>query len=238
MEKCCKHQIFKMHFMINSRFIFLAMLAMLPFATSAQSYPSKPIKIVVAFGAGTATDSAARLIGAQISKATGQAVVVENRPGANGFLGAETVARAEPDGYTVLVSTQTTHAANPALFKSLPYDPIRGFIPVSPITRGAFFLVAAPSFPANNVRELIALAKKKPGEYTFGHSSSSARAGGELFRLLAKVDLRGVAYKTAPQVITDILGGHVDLTWADGVTAMPAVRAGKLKVLGVTSRAI
>jgi tripartite-type tricarboxylate transporter receptor subunit TctC len=214
--------------------LLIAALTAIPLAAATQTLPAKPIKMIVPFGAGTVTDSAARLVADHITKATGQPVIVDNRAGANGILGADAAAKSTPDGYTVLVGTQTTQAANPSLFKALPYSPAQDFIPVGPISRGALVLVASPSFPANNVTELIALAKKNPGKYTFGHSSSSARAGGELFKMLAHVDLRDVPYKSAPQVLTDMLGGHVDLTWSDGFTALTQVKTGKLKALGTT----
>jgi len=214
--------------------LLMIALTALPLAAAAQTFPAKPIKMIVPFGAGTVTDSAARLVADHIAKATGQAVIVDNRAGANGLLGTDAAAKSAPDGYTAFVGTQTTHAANPALFKTLPYNPLRDFVPVGPISRGALVLVALPSFPANDVSELVALAKKNPGKYTFGHSSSSARAGGELFKMLAQVDLRDVPYKSAPQVITDMLGGHVDLTWSDGFTAVSQIKAGKLKALGTT----
>jgi tripartite-type tricarboxylate transporter receptor subunit TctC len=214
--------------------LLMVTLAALPLAAAAQTFPAKPVKMIVPFGAGTVTDAAARLVADHIHKATGQTVIVDNRAGANGILGADAVAKSAPDGYTVLVSTQTTHAANPALYKSLPYDPARDFVPVGPVSRGALVLVAAPSFPASNVAELIALARKNPGTYTFAHANASARAGGELFKMLAHVALRDVPYKTTPQAITDMLGGHVDLMWSDGFTALSQVKAGKLKALGTT----
>jgi len=220
--------------MLRLKSLLMVALTALPLAAAAQTFPTKPVKMIVPFGAGTVTDAAARLVAEHIHKATGQAVIVDNRAGANGVLGADAAAKSAPDGYTVLVSTQTTQAANPALFKVLPYNPVRDFIPVGPVSRGALVLVAVPSFPANNVAELIALAKKTPGKYTFAHANASARAGGELFKMLAQVDLRDVPYKTAPQAITDMMGGHVDLMWSDGFTALSQVKAGKLKALGTT----
>jgi tripartite-type tricarboxylate transporter receptor subunit TctC len=201
----------------------------------AEDYPTKPITMVVAFAAGTGTDSAARFMAEGIRKETGQPVIIENKPGANGAIAAAAVAKARKDGYTILVSTQTTHAANLALYKSLPYDPVNDFVPVTTFFRSPMVLVARPSFPANSVTELVALAKTNPGKYTFAHANGAARAGGEYFKMLAKVDLVNIPYNAAPQAITDMVGERVDMMWADGFTSMPMVRAGKLKALGVTS---
>jgi len=204
---------------------------------SAQAYPSKPVKLIVAFGPGTATDAVARFVGNHISKSTGQPVIVDNKGGANGFIASEFVAKSAPDGYTLLITTQTTHAANPSLFRKLPYDPVKEFTPVSSIGRGALVLVAAPGFPANNVAELTALAKKQPGKLSFGAGNASARAGGELYRMLGNVDLLHVPYKSAPQAILDLLSGRIDLIWADVYTGMTQVKAGKLKALATTGAA-
>jgi tripartite-type tricarboxylate transporter receptor subunit TctC len=206
-------------------------------AARAQEYPSRPITMIVAFAAGTGTDNAARFIAEGLRKETGQTVIVENKPGANGGIAAAAVAKAKPDGYTILVSTQTTHAANLALYRSLPYDPVKDFVPVTTFFRSPMVLVTRASFPANSVTELVALAKANPGKYTFAHANGAARASGEYFKMLAKVDLVNIPYQSAPQAITDMLGDRVDMMWADGFTSMPMVRAGKLKALGVTSDA-
>ncbi|MGQ3115216.1 MAG: Bug family tripartite tricarboxylate transporter substrate binding protein [Hydrogenophaga sp.] len=200
----------------------------------AEKYPNKPIRFVVAFAAGSATDTVARFVGAHITKVTGQPVVIENKPGGNGFLAASFVAKAPRDGYTALVTTQTTHAANPALFKRLPYDPVKDFTPIATVSKGATVLLARKDFPANNVRELTELAKKSPGSLTFASSSASARAGGELYKLLAGVDLLHVPYQSPSQIMTDIAGGRVDLTWSDGLNAMTNIRSGKMKALATT----
>jgi len=202
----------------------------------ATDYPNKPIRFIVAFPAGSATDQAARLTAQQITKATGQGVVIDNRGGANGFIAAEAVAKAPPDGYTVLVTTGTTHAANPALFKKLPYDPVKEFAPVTPLSNNAFVLVVAPSFPANSVADLAKLAKANPGKYSFASGNAPSRVGGEMFKMMAGVDLLHVPYKGAPQALTDILGGQVSMMWTDLRTGMPLVQGGKLKALAVTSQ--
>ncbi|MGQ0547688.1 MAG: Bug family tripartite tricarboxylate transporter substrate binding protein [Betaproteobacteria bacterium] len=203
-------------------------------AAQAQAYPAKPIRFVVAFGPGSATDAVARFVGNHVSKATGQPVVVDNRGGASGFIAAEMVARAPADGYTVLVTTQTTQAANASLFRKLPYDPVKDFAPVSPVSRGALVLVAAKDFPADSVAALVALAKKNPGKYTFASGNASSRAGGDLFRAVAGVDILHVPYKSAPQALTDLVGGQIHLMWADVHTGMGQVRAGRVKPLATT----
>lgn len=213
----------------------LALAATSPKAQEAgESYPAKPIRLIVAFAAGSATDTVARFVGNYIGKATGQAVIVENRPGGNGFLAASHVAKAPKDGYTALVTTQTTHAANPALYARLPYDPVKDFIPVATVSRGSTILLARTDFPASNVKELNELARRNPGRYTFGSSSASARAGGELYKLLAGVDILHIPYQTSAQILTDIGGGRLDLTWSDGLNAVAQIRTGKMKPLATT----
>ncbi len=217
----------------------LLLASLLPAAAAlaqATDYPNKPIRFIVAFPAGSATDQAARLTAQQITKATGQGVVIDNRGGANGFIAAEAVAKAPPDGYTVLVTTGTTHAANPALFKKLPYDPVKDFTPITPLSNNAFVLVVAPNFPANSVADLAKLAKANPGKYSFASGNAPSRVGGEMFKMMAGVDLLHVPYKGAPQALTDILGGQVSMMWTDLRTGMPLVQGGKLKALAVTSQ--
>ena len=216
--------------------LFGALLA--PTTGSAQTtdYPSKPIRFVVSFPAGSATDQSARLLAQQINKASGYTVVVDNRGGANGFIASEAVAKAPADGYTVLVTTGTTHAANPNLFRKLPYDPVKDFTPVSSIVTAAFIMVVAPAFPATNVAEFARLAKASPGKYSFASGNAPSRIGGEMFRQMAGVDILHVPYKGAPQALTDLIGGQVSVMWSDLITAMPLVQGGKLKALAVTGK--
>ena len=210
----------------------------LPSAAQAQTdnYPSKPLRFIVSFPAGSATDQVARLVAPQITKLTGQTVIVDNRGGASGFIAADAVAKAPPDGYTVLITTGTTHAANPALFKKLPYDPVKDFVPVSALSDNGFILVVPPSFPANTVQEMAALAKANPGKYSFASANAPSRIGGEMFKMMAGVNLLHVPYKGAPQALTDVLGGQVSMMWTDLRTGMPQVQGGKLKALAVTTR--
>jgi tripartite-type tricarboxylate transporter receptor subunit TctC len=201
----------------------------------AQGYPDKPIHFIVPFAAGSATDQLARALGQGITEQTKQPVVVENKPGANGFIAAEFVKKAAPDGYTVLIATNTTHAANEHLFKKLPYDPVKDFTPVTALGRGGQILVVNLKMPANSVKELIELAKKQPGKVTFGSGSSSSRIAGELFQQMAGVQLLHVPYKSNPLAINDLLGGQIDMMITDTATGLPQVKGGKLRALGVTS---
>ncbi|NYT57863.1 tripartite tricarboxylate transporter substrate binding protein [Alcaligenaceae bacterium] len=200
----------------------------------AAGYPDKPITFVVPFGAGSATDQLARAIGQGITEQTEQVVVIENKPGASAMIGASDVARAQPDGYRVLITTNTSQSANPHLYKTLSYDPVKDFQPVSLLGTGGQIMVVNLNSPAKTVKEFIQLAKDKPGELTFGSGSSSSRVAGELFQQMADVELLHVPYKSNPLVITDLLGGQIDMMMADMATGLPQVKAGKLRALGVT----
>ena len=202
----------------------------------AQAFPNKPIKIVVPFGAGTTTDLAARFVAKYLGDATKQPVIVDNKPGANGFIALQYVLAQPADGYTIVIGTNTTHAANAALFKKLPYDPVADFMPITAMIVGGVVLAVAPTTPANNAQELIALAKAKPGRLTFGSGNSSSRAGGEVMKELAGVDILHVPYKTLPMAITDLMGGQIDMVFGDAPAIMPHVKAGKLKALGVSTK--
>ncbi len=209
--------------------------ALLVFQTlpgSAQTFPIKPITLVVPFAAGSATDQLARALGQSVASDSKQSVVIENKPGAFGFIAAQYVAKAAPDGYTVLITTNTTHAANEHLYKKLPYDPIRDFAPVTALGKGGQIMVVNPSLPVKTVGEFIALAKKEPGKLSFGSGSSSSRIAGELLMQMADIKLLHVPYKSNPLAVTDLLGGQINMMITDNATGMPQVRAGKLRPLG------
>lgn len=214
----------------------LLMSATLALAQTAATFPNKPIHIVVPFAAGTTTDQAARYIGQRITEQTRQPVVIENKAGASGFIALQYLLQQPADGYYITIGTNTTHAANQALFKKVPYDPVGDFVPLTGVTIGGVVLVVAPSTPANNVQELIALAKKS-GKMTFGAGNSSSRAGGEVLRDLAGIPLTHIPYKALPAALTDLMGGQIDMVFGDAPAVMPLVRAGKLKALGVSTRA-
>lgn len=203
---------------------------------AAQDYPAKPIRIIAAFGPGTATDIAARTIGAELSTLTGQPVVIENKPGAEGQIAAQAAASAPADGYTLFVTTQTTQAINPHVYKSLAYDPVKSFAPVSGLSLGAQIVMVRNDLPVRSVDELIALARAQPGKLSFGSGNGSSRGGAELFRIMAKIDLLGVPYKTQPQAIGDLLGGRIDVIFSDFTTGLPPVLDGRARGIAVTSK--
>ena len=207
-----------------------------PFASAqAQAYPNKTITIVIGSTPGSATDGLARSIGAEMAKATGQAVVVDNRAGAFGGIAAQNVAKAQPDGYTLFMTTNTTQSANPHLLKKIAYDPIKDFAPVALLARGYLALVVHPSIKAHNVAELVALAKASPGKLNYGSGSSSAQIATELFQQSTGTAFNYVPYKANPPAVLDLVGGQIDLMIVDLTTSLPQVRAGKLRALGMSS---
>jgi tripartite-type tricarboxylate transporter receptor subunit TctC len=208
------------------------------FASSAlaQGYPTKPVKVIVPYPPGGPTDIVARVVSQKLAEQTGQQFLVENRPGAGGNIGAEAVAKSPADGYTLLVAT-TAHAINPSLFKSLNYQLLKDFAPVSQLTSGPLVIVVNPALPAKNVAELIALAKAKPGELSFASSGNgqSTHLSAELFSSMAGVKMNHVPYKGSAPALTDVMGGQAALMFDTMLSAMPHVRSGKLRALAVTS---
>ena len=204
-------------------------------ASAQDRYPSQSIRFVVPFTAGSATDTMARLLGQHVSQSLGQPVVVENIAGGSGVMAAQNVARAAPDGYTVLITSNTTHASNQSLLKKVPYDAINDFQPVTKLGTITLALVGHPSVAAKDVKELVAFAKANPGKLTFGSGSTSSRVAGELLKVAAGVDMLHVPYKSNPQVVTDLLGGQISLFFGDVSTSLPPVRAGLLKGFAVSS---
>lgn len=214
--------------------LLVGMLLALPAA--AQDYPARPIRIITAFGPGTATDIAARTIGQDIAVQTGQTVVIENKAGAEGQIAAQSAAAAAPDGYTLFFTTQTTQAINPHVYKSLAYDPVKSFAPIAGITLGAQIVMVRKDLPTSTIQEFVALAKAQPGKLSFGSGNGSSRGGAELFRIMTKTDLLGVPYKTQPQAITDLLGGRIDIIFSDFTVGLPPVLDGRARGLAVTSK--
>ena len=200
----------------------------------AQVYPSKQITFVVPFIAGSATDQQARVIAQGITESTGTPVIIDNKVGASGFIAAQAVASSTPDGYTVLVSTNTTHAANEHLFKKLPYDPVKDFEPVTALNKGSQILIINKNFPANNVKELIGLAKKNPGRYTFGSGSASSRLAVELFQQMAGIQLLHVPYKSSPLAINDLIAGNIDLMIVDAPNSLAQMKGNNVRGLAVS----
>ena len=204
---------------------------------AAQGYPSKPIRFVVPYPAGGPLDTVARLVGQKVSESVKQPVIVDNKPGAGGNIGADAVAKSAPDGYTILMGAVATHAINPALYASIPYDPVRDFEPVTQLASTPNVLIVNPSVPASNVREFIAYAKANPGKLNFGSGStgSAGHLAGELFKTLAGIDMTHVPYKGAAPAMQDLIGGRVQLMFDNFASASTQVKAGKVKALAVTT---
>src|SRR5436190_7910360 len=218
------------------RFLLCLLIGILQVAPlAAQDFPTRPIHLIAPFGPGTATDTVARVLAAELTRLTGQSVVVDNRAGAEGQIGAQAAATAAPDGYTIFVTTQTTQAINQHVYKSLPYDPVKSFAPISALSGGAQMVVVRNDLPVKSIAELIALAKAQPGKLTFGSGNGSARAAAELFKIMAKVDLLGVPYKTQPQVLAVLIGGRIDVTFSGFTVGLPPVRDGRARGLAVDS---
>lgn len=220
--------------MKNSRRTFLVA------AAGAAALPAwaqaTPVRILVGAPAGGTTDTMARTLATELGRALGRTVIVENRPGAGGNIAAEAVAKAAPDGNTLLMSF-TSHAINASLYPTLPFDPERDFTPLTMVSTSPALLVAHPSLPANNVKELIALAKARPGKLNFaiGALGSSVHLAGEAFKMMSGTYIVNIPYKGTAPAIQDVLAGQVELMFANVGNAQAHVRAGKLKVLGVTS---
>jgi tripartite-type tricarboxylate transporter receptor subunit TctC len=215
--------------------LLLGTLALGVAGFAAADYPEKPLTFVVPFAAGSATDQLARALGQEVTRIAKQPVVVDDKPGASGFIGAEAVKKAAPDGYTVFITTNTTHAANEHLFKKIPYDPVKDFMPVTALGKGGQIMIVNPNVPAKTVTEFIALAKAQPGKVSFGSGSSSSRVAGELFQQMAGVELLHVPYKSNPLAVNDLLGGQINMMITDMATGLPQLKAGKVRALGVST---
>ena len=207
------------------------------FVFTQEVYPWWPIRLVVPFPAGGAVDIMARDLGQRITEVWRQQVVIDNRGGANGAIGSELVAKAKPDGYSLLMGSAGTHAINPGLYAKLPYDAVKDFIAVALVANLTNVLVIHPSLPAKTVRELIALAKGKPGVLTYASSGngSSQHLSTELFKSMTGTDLTHVQYKGAGPALTDVIGGQISLTITAMSATMPYIQSGRLRVLGVTT---
>jgi tripartite-type tricarboxylate transporter receptor subunit TctC len=214
-------------------------VTLVAFASSAcaQGYPNKPIRLIVPYPAGGTTDILAREIGQKLAESLKQPVVVDNRPGANGNIGAQAVATAAPDGYTLLMAPAGTLTSNPHLYATMPFDALKSFAPITIVAETAHIVVVNPAMPAKSMQELIALAKAKPGELTFASpgTGSSPHLSGELFKTMTGVNITHVPYKGAAPAVNDLLGGVVTMSFDTVPSSAPHVKAGKLKALAVTS---
>lgn len=211
----------------------LAALCALP--ARSQGFPRQPIRLIVPFGPGSSTDLSARDAAQRIGEAQGWSFVVDNKAGGNGLIAIQELLRAPPDGHTLIMTGNTTHAANPVLIRKLPYDPIEDFSPITRTGVVPLVLFAAPRHGFRSVAELTAYARANPGKVSFGTGSASHRLAGELFRLTGNLNLTHVPYKSSPQGLTDLIGGHVDLMFVDTAVGMSFIRNGSLRPLAVTS---
>src|SRR5262249_17813441 len=215
--------------------VIAAAIAFVAAHALGQTFPAKPIKMLVGVPPGGPTDTLARAIAPELGDALGQPIVVENRPGASGVIATDAVAKALPDGHT-LAFIYITHATNPALIAKLPYDTLRDFAPVSLVGRQSMVLLANPAFAASSVQDLAAAAKAAPGKIDYGASDagSAPHLAGELFKMLAGIDLTPIYYKGTAPALTDLLSGQIPVMFVSNINALPHVKAGKLKALGVT----
>ncbi|HVF64138.1 MAG TPA: tripartite tricarboxylate transporter substrate binding protein [Casimicrobiaceae bacterium] len=216
---------------------WLAVLGLAASVATAQSWPAKPIRYVVPFAPGGTTDILGRTVAEKLSVVLGQPVVVENKPGAGGGVGAEYTSKQPADGYTIMGGTISTHAINASLYKNLGYDPVRDFAPITLLARLPNMLVVNPNVPAKDVKELIALLKANPGKYSFASAGNgtSQHLSGELFKTMTGVDIQHVPYKGSPPALADVVGGNVAITFDNITTAWPLVKGGKLRALAVTT---
>jgi tripartite-type tricarboxylate transporter receptor subunit TctC len=214
------------------------MLALVAADAGAQAYPAKPIRLIVPYSTGSATDSLARLIADKLSVSLGQAVVVENQPSANGIPASTAVARAAPDGYT-LIMIAANHVVNPSLYRNVPFDPVKDFKPIVRVAFAPFVLTVNPSLPVNTVKELVAYAKAHPGEVNYASpgNGSPAHLATESLKTETGINLTHVPYKSAAQAMTDVVAGHVPVMTVVASAAIPQIKAGHLRALGVTTPA-
>ena len=217
----------------NAVLVALSLAVMPAFAQG--TFPNKPIRMIVSVGAGGATDSLARRMAERLTKSLGTSVYVENQPGGSGVIAAQTVARAAPDGYTLLIGTNTTHAGNASFLKTMGYDPINDFEPISRLGIAALVLSINSAIPANNVTEFVAYAKANPGKMGFGSGTGSARLASEMLKTRVGIDILNVPYKSNVQALTDLRGGQIQMLFGDIALMLPQIRAGAVKGLAVSS---
>jgi tripartite-type tricarboxylate transporter receptor subunit TctC len=224
-------------FNISSRLLLAAAAFLIYGGAAAQNYPTKPVRFIVAFTAGGGNDVIARVIAQKLAAAFGQQFVVDNRPGAGGTIGAELAAKSPADGHTLFLAGVATHAINPNLQKNLPYDPLRDFDAVSLIATAPLLLAVHPSLPVGSVKQLVALAKTRPGEINFASSGlgSSAQLAAELFKSMTRTNMQHVPYKGISQGLNDLLGGQVQVIFNAAAALLPHVKSGRLRALGVTT---
>lgn len=214
--------------------ILALMLATTSLHCAAQSYPSANINLVVPFAAGSGTDAVARIMATKMSSILGQPVIVDNKPGASAQIGAQLVASAKPDGYTLLMTTNTSHSANPWLFQNLKYDPIKDFTPIARVGELPFVLCVNNDLPVKTVQELIDYAKANPGKLSYGTPNSTSLVTTETIMFLTKIGMTQIPYKSSPQALTDLIGNQIQVYVADTGSGMAMIKAGKVRAIGLT----
>ncbi len=220
---------------MSLKFFALAALSIAAAPVLAQGYPNKPIKAIVPFAAGSATDQIGRAFATKMSEILGQNIVVENKAGVNGMLGADAVAKSAPDGYTILIGTNSTNAALKSLMKKLPYDQDTAFAPLGYMGSVPLIVAVNNDLPVKTLQDFVNLAKSKPGQINFASASTSQLVSSEVLASMAKIDLTNVPYKSGPAAMTDLIGGQVMMFTADFAVTLPMVKAGKIRGLAVTS---
>ncbi|MBT8592854.1 tripartite tricarboxylate transporter substrate binding protein [Polynucleobacter paneuropaeus] len=222
-----------------TKYLCIATMGLMVTVSHAQtaSFPDRPVTIVVPFPPGGGTDAGARLIAQKLSTRWGQSVIIDNKAGASGMVGSEYVSRAKPDGYTLLIGNIGTFSINPSLYKKMPYDPDKAFVPVSMIAELPYFLLVTPSMKANNIKEFIAFAKSNPGAVTYASSGSGSgpHLAGEMFEKATGLDMMHVPYKGGGPAAADVMAGHVNMYFSTVLESIGSVKSGKLKALGTSS---
>lgn len=202
---------------------------------AAQDYPTHALRVITPFAPGTATDTTVRAVAGELSRLTGQPVSVDNMPGDDGQIGAGAAAAAKPDGYTILITTQSTQSINPHIYRDLPYDPVKSFVPVSALSSAAQIVLVRNDLPVRSITGLMAVAREHPGKLTYGTGNGSSRGAAELFKMMAQVNLKGVIYKDQPLALADLLHGRLDMIFCDFTIGLPTVHEGKVHGLAVSS---
>jgi tripartite-type tricarboxylate transporter receptor subunit TctC len=216
--------------------LFLALCTLLPAVpAAAQAWPNGPVTLVVPFAAGSGTDAAARTVAQKLGERLRQPVVVDNKPGASAQIAAVFVARSKPDGYTLFMTTNTSHSANPSLFKELKYDPIKDFTPITRVGELPFALAVHPSLPVRTVKELIDHARANPGKLSYATPNSTSLVASETIKRIGGVDIAAIPYKASPQALTDLIGGQVQVYVTDLGSSLAVLKSDKVRVLGITS---
>lgn len=223
---------------MKKRSIFQVLLATALLAVNAWAqtpFPNKPITMVVPFGAGSGTDVVARILAEKMAKSMNSAIIIDNKAGASGMLGAEIVARAKPDGYTLLVGTNSTNSSNQYLYKSLRYDPIKSFAPIGLMTINPQAFLVRNESPFKTAEQLVKFGRENPGKLSFGYGNTTVQVAGGMLNTLGKVNALGIPYKSSPQVFADLIGGQVDFTFSDFAASRALIDSGKLRALAVST---